>query len=59
VFAEHIGTVDHVTSPSRWFLRTGGVWLGRCGSTGPAVFPENRAVGNCPSTVNVAFLLVA
>ena len=39
VFSVQVATVEHVTSPSRWFLRTGGVSLGRCGSTGPAVFP--------------------
>ena len=38
VISVQVATVEHVTSPSRWFLRTGGVWLGRCGSTGPAVF---------------------
>lgn len=56
VFREHVGTVDHVTSPSRRFLRTGGVSLGRCGSTGPAVFPGDRAVGYWLSSRNVAFL---
>jgi hypothetical protein len=43
VIPKRVDYVGHVTCPSRWFLRTGGVSLGRCGSTGPAVFSGDRA----------------
>ena len=55
VFSEHVDTVEQVTSPSRWFLRTDGVSLGRCGSTDPAVFPGGLTVGSCRSSGNAVF----
>src|SRR5689334_12977532 len=62
VFSVRVATVEHVTSPSRWFLRMGGVSLGRCGSTGPAVFPgvasslaESAAGDEWPRSWNVTF----
>src|SRR6202034_1060354 len=38
---------------SRWFLRTGGVLLGRCGSTGPAVFPVCAFFFNDTATTEI------
>jgi hypothetical protein len=47
VFAGEVGNVDHSTSPSCSLLSLGGVSLGRCCSTGPALCPGYHAVGNC------------